>query len=549
MCKRYLGLIERRTKMSSKQSMRGKLQTFSGAMMVPVILLVIVGFYVGIGSAFTNYIIPKGNIFHTIFSMLSGIGFMVMTYLPLWFAIGIAFTLSKKEKGWGALAGIFMFFALITCISKYAGAMGWNATTVTINNLVKMGYTPQKAQNYNALWTNFAGIFTFDMGIFSGILAGLVAAWANNKWCEKELPMMFSFFSGTKFVIIMISLIAIPFSIVTYYVWPIIASGLQFITHFITSSSLFGTFVFGTMDKLLLPFGIHHLIAFPIEYTRVGGSMMIDGTLYEGVRNIIIGQSGSAHATGYITRNFSTGRILFQLAGLPAVGTAIYYTAKKENRKKVLSLILPAVVTMMMVGISEPIEYTFLFVAPVLYFAVYAPLCGLSYVIAELAGISINGNALFFMIPNLFQPQKVHAMPLLYLLPLTFAVYFFIFKFFIEKFNLKTPGRLSVAESDIKLMSKKEYNEIKKDGQSDKMKLPNAIVKAFGGANNIDEVSSCATRLRVTVKDSSLVADDNTWKEDLEALGVVKNGVYFQIIYGTRVTTLATKVKDLVENI
>ncbi|TCL57299.1 PTS system IIB component (Glc family) /PTS system IIC component (Glc family) [Kineothrix alysoides] len=539
--------------MKNKLNLRGKLQTFSGAMMVPVILLVIVGFYVGIGSAFTNYIIPKGNIIYTIFDMFSGIGFMIMRYLPLWFAVGIAFTLSKKEKGWGALAGLFLLFAFNKCISVYAGSMGWDETTTTVDNLLALGYTQTAALNFNSMWASVAGIFTFDMGIFSGLICGLVAAWANNKWNEKELPMMFSFFSGTKFVILMLSLISVPMAIIAYYVWPVVADGLHFLTNFITSSGLTGTFVFGTLDKLLLPFGIHHLIAFPIEYTRVGGTMTIDGTLFEGVKNIIVGQSGSADATGYIVRNFTSGRVLFQLAGLPAVGCAIYATARKENKKKVLSIVLPAVVTMMMVGISEPIEYTFLFVAPVLYFAVYAPICGLTYVLTEITQVSINGNALLFMIPNLLQPQKVHAMSLLYLLPLTFAVYFFLFRFLIVKFNLKTPGR-EAAEQEIKFMSKKEYNEIKNTNKAvedkepnDSKSLPERIVDAFGGAQNIVEVSCCATRLRVTVKDQESVADDKTWKNDLEALGVVKNNKYYQIIYGTHVTTLTTKVKDVLE--
>lgn len=538
--------------MNTKQSLRGKLQTFSGAMMVPVILLVIVGFYVGIGAAFTNYILPEGNILHTIFGMLTGIGFTIMRNLPIWFAVGIAFALSKKEKGWGALTGLFLFFAYFSCISNYAGANGWNADTTTVDSLVAAGYELVKAQNFSSLWTTYAGMFTFDMGIFSGIICGLVAAWANNRWCEKELPMMFSFFAGTKFVVIMASLLAIPLAIVTFYLWPIIAGGLQYLTSFITSSGLIGTFVFGTMDKMLLPFGLHHLIAFPIEYTRVGGTMMIDGTLYEGVRNIINGQSGSAEAVGYITRNFTSGRILFQLAGLPGVATAIYLTAKKENRKKVLAIVLPAVVTIMMVGISEPIEYTFLFVAPALYFAVYAPLCGLSYVIAELANISINGHALFFMIPNLFQPQKVHAMALLFLLPITYVVYLSIFKFLIEKYNLKTPGRLDESEAEIKFMSKKEYQSLKNDeksqSQSDikakKNELASSILQALGGSNNIEELSACATRLRVTVKDATLVAEDKVWTEKLEARGVVKSGIYYQIIYGTHVTTLLTALKD-----
>jgi len=269
--------------------------------------------------------------------------------------------------------------------------------------------------------------------------------------------------------------------------------------------------------------------------------MTIDGTVYEGVRNIIVGQAGSASATGYIVRNFTTGRILFQLAGLPGAAFAMYKCAKVENRKKVASLLIPAVLTLALVGISEPIEYTFLFASPVLYWLVYAPLCGLCYVLTELTKVSINGNALFFMIPNLFQPNKVHIFSLLYLLPLTFVVYYAAFKFMIVKFNIKTPGR---GDDDIKLMSKKEYQQIK-NGTQNSDGLEARIVEAFGGAENIDSVTCCATRLRVTVKDEAKVVADEEWQKHLEAIGCVHNGKSYQIIYGVHVNTITTAVKDI----
>ena len=358
---------------------------------------------------------------------------------------------------------------------------------------------------------------------------------------------MFAFFAGAKFVIVMVTLVSIPAAIATYYIWPYIASVLQSLTAFISNSGLFGTWLLGTMGKALLPFGIHHLIAFPIEYSQVGGTMMIDGTLYEGVRNIINGQAASADATGYIIRNFTSGRILFQLAGLPGATLAMYHCAKPENRKKVAAILLPAVFTLMMVGVSEPIEYTFLFLAPVLYWLIYAPLCGLCYVLAEVAKISINGHALFFMIPNLFQPQKVHAMALIWLLPLTFALYYFIFRFAIVKFNLKTPGR---ENSEIKLMSKKEYQATKNAETPASVNAPQEslearIIAALGGADNIVTVTCCATRLRVTVKDEALVVSDDVWKDELEALGIVHVKNSLQIIYGVRVQNVTTAVKDI----
>lgn len=523
------------------KKIHAKLQSFAGAMMVPIILFVLVGFYVGIGSAFTNYIIPGDNILKTIFQMFSSMGFTFMNYLPIWFSIGIAFALAKKEKGWAALSGVVLFFCFITCIGTYANANGWSSETVTVDNLLKLGYSQQAALNFNALWGNVAGKFTLDMGIFSGIICGLIAAYIHNKFYMVTFSPMFSFFQGTKFVIIIITVVAIPLAIITYYIWPIIAYTLQAITYFIATSGLFGTWLFGFIDKALLPFGLHHLIAFPIEYSRVGGTMMIDGVLYEGVKNIINGQAGSPNVTGYLIRNFTTGRVLFQLAGLPGAAFAMYKLALPHNRKKVASILLPAVLTLMLVGISEPIEYTFLFVAPLLYWGVYAPLCGLCYVITEMFMISINQNALFFMIPNLFQPHKVHAMPLLFLLPLTFFVYYYIFKFIISKFNLKTPGRID--ENDIQLITKKEYNRLKNN--DDTKQLAILIVEALGGSGNIETVGCCATRLRVVVKDDNLVVDDEYWKHNLSALGCVHNKNSYQIIYGVSVNIITTAVKDV----
>ena len=520
--------------------MREKLQTFAGSMMVPIILLVIVGFYVSIASSFTGYILTEGTILHSIFTVISSIGFMIMRYLPFWFAVGVAFGLAKKEKGWAAFSGLIMFMCFNTVIGTFAGTQGWNADTVTVSNLVdNLGWGIEKAKNFNALWKNLAGMFTFDMGIFSGILTGVITSLIHNKWYKKTLPNVFSFFSGPKFVIIMITLISIPLGIAAFYIWPVFAAGLQAMTKFITASGLFGTFLFGATDKALLPFGLHHLIAFPIEYTRVGGVMEIGGQVYEGVRNIIVGQSASPDALGYIVRNFTTGRILFQFGGLPGAAFAIMACAKPENKKKVASIVIPAALTVMFVGISEPIEYTFLFVNPLLYYLIHVPLSGLAYVLTEITNVSINGHALFFMIPNIFQPHKVHALSLLLLVPAYFAAYFFAFKWAITKWNIKTPGR-GDEEKEIKFYNKKDYKE-KKAGSS----LAMDIVEHLGGAENIDNISNCATRLRVTMVDGSKRSSNDVWTKQLNAKGVVGDGNAIQIIYGPEVSTIATEVKEV----
>lgn len=371
-------------------------QQFAGAMMSPIILLVIVGVYVSIGAAFTNYILPEGSFLGGIFSMFASIGFLFMRLLPLWFAVGISFTLSKKEKGWAALSGLVLFLTYMAGIGNYAQIFNITSETTSVSYLMEtLKYDQTEAINYNALWTTFAGFFTFNMGIFSGIVSGLITSLVHNKFHTKQMPALFSFFGGTKYVIILVTIISVPLAISTFYVWPIISLGIRGLAGVITSSGLFGTFLFGAVDKALLPLGLHHLIAFPIEYSAIGGRMLINGEWFEGVRNIIVGQAGWAEATGYITHNFTTGRILFQIGGMSGIALAIYKTASPENKKKVAGIVTAAAFTAAFVGISEPIEYTFIFIAPALYFGLYVPMSGLAYVLAEITNVSINGHALF----------------------------------------------------------------------------------------------------------------------------------------------------------
>ena len=567
---------------------QGKLQQFAGAMMVPIILLVAVGLFVGVGAAFTNYILQEGTIPWRIADVFVQIGFMIMNTLPMWFAVGIAFTLAKKEKGWAALNGLVVFFSLHTVISAWAASQGITAETTEVDYLVSTGMSPTQALEYNALWTQLLGIFTVNAGLFTGLIAGLAAAFVHNRLIGVKVPTMLSFFAGPRLGILGSMVAAVVLGIAFFYIWPGVAAGLQGITRFITASGLFGTFAFGTLDKMLLPLGLHHLIAFPIEYTQVGGTMEIDGQTFEGVRNIMAGQSASADATGYITRNFTTGRLLFMFGGIPGMALAMYRTAFPKNRKKVAALLIPAVLTAVVVGVTEPFEFTFVFIAPLVYYLVYAPLAGLAYVLMEVLNVSILGQGGLFMIPNLLQPQKVHAWPLLILIPVYFALYYFIFKFLITKFNLKTPGR-GEDEEEIGFATKEQVRakygseaptsrapgtaEVSEPppGESsadpsvepevaspdtsagvatnvavqEKEKLEDRIVEALGGPTNIEEVSCCASRLRVTVTDPSKVVDERTWKTQYEALGLVSQGNYLQVIYGPRVIQLTSNIKSL----
>ncbi|GGP07711.1 PTS transporter subunit EIIC [Oceanobacillus neutriphilus] len=537
--------------------MKERIQAFAGSMMIPVILLVVAGIFIGIGSAFANmenvealhlgWLIQEGNFLHGFFVIINDLGFMVMRFLPVFFAVGLSYGLARKEKGWAAFAGLVIFLGLNTVINSMLAIHQLTPETTTVEALVESGYSMLEAQNYNSLFGTVLGIFTYDMSIFSGLIAGIVTSMIHNRYCEKQLPNALSFFSGPRYVIILVSIVAVPVGIVLYYIWPYIGAGLASLSNFITTSGLIGTFVFGAADRALLPIGIHHLIAFPIEYTRVGGEMLIDGTVFEGVRNIMLAQMGSPDASEYIVRNFTTGRILFHFGGLPGAALAMYLVAKKENRKKVASIMIPAILTAVLIGVTEPIEYTFLFVQPLLYFLIHVPLSGLSYVLTEMLNVSIIGTAVRDMFPNLLQPDKVHAMSLLILIPAYFAAYFFLFRWAILKFNIKTPGR-EEGEGIIKLFSKKDYKDQQDNEESKNPDKKNdqidGIIAALGGKSNIIDITNCATRLRVKVKDGSVVQNNNTWVQSLGAKGVVRNDNALQIIFGTHVITLAAQVKE-----
>lgn len=523
-----------------KEKVKGILQLFSGAMMVPIIVLVAAGFCVGFGAPIAMFL-PKGSIFQAFFNLLSSIGVMIMNNTPLWFVIGITFGLAKQEKGWAAFSGFVMFMFFNTVIGQYAGFHGWNAQTTTVDYLMNtLNYTLNEAQDFNQLWTNIAGMFTMNTSIFGAIIVALVTVWLHNHLYNCKLPNALSYFAGPRAVIIVAPLIAIALGISMYYIWPYIAFIMRQLSSFITSSGLFGTFIYGAVDRSLLPFGLHHLVTLPLKYSYLGGSMIVDGALYEGTANISTALVASPHATELLVRNFESGRILSNFGSLTGAGLAMYVCAKKENRKKAAAILIPTILTAFLVGITEPIEFTILFTSPALYYLVHVPLSGLAFVLTELTKVSIQGFAAIFMIPNLLQPNKVHAMSLLVLIPLFFALYFLIFRWAILKFDIPTPGR---RDQSFHLVSKKELKERKNSNNS---LLAIEIVKHMGGKSNIRSVENCASRLRVTLEDKTLMAEDATWQE-LGAMGVVRNENKFQIIFGPKVISIATAVKEYLQ--
>lgn len=539
--------------------MKDKLQVFAGAMMTPIIALVVAGFFIGIGSAFSNVqniqaiglggIIVEGGMIHNFFRLINDLGMMVMRFLPLIFCIGITFSLAKQEKGWAAFGAVIFLLAMNQIISTMFKINGVTPDTTTVEAFVNAGMSFEDAEARSLIYTNFLGLFTYDSAVFGSYIAAFLAGTIHNKFYNKELPPALSFFSGPRFAIIMMFIFAIPTGIAMYYVWPYIASAINTAASFITDCGLFGTFTIGFLDKALLPFGLHHLI--PVQYTAVGGAMEVAGQMQYGVTNIMYAQLADPNSLGYITRNFESGRILVHFGAIIGITLAMYKTADEDKKKKAAAILLPAAITAVFIGVTEPIEYTFLFVAPALFFLVYAPITALGYVLTEFFEVSIIGGSIRNLFPNLLQPQKVHAMPLLILIPAFIIGFYLIFKYLIIKFDIKTPGR---GGKDVKLITKKEYKELKnaengtaagEAAATSNGSLAESIIEALGGADNIENVTNCATRLRVELKDVTKSASDDEWVNNLEAIGIVRRKKSLQIIYGTQVINITQQVKSI----
>lgn len=526
-----------------------KLQYFGGAMMIPIILLVVCGFCMGIGAPLVNFILPKGTFVWKIASGFMSIGSMIMTNIPIWFTMGIAFGLSRENKGYAAMAGVFMMFAVNTTINTFLALHGITQATCNVEGLTALGKTVEEAEVYMRMFKQVGGIFTYDMSIFISLICGGLTGFLMNRWGNKKLPEMLSFFGGAKFIIVITPLVAVPVGIALYYIWPLVNQLIQSVSTFIASSGLFGTFVHRIIDRSLLPFGMHHLINFPLFYSPLGGSMVVDGVEYMGTVQINNALTASADATSFLIRNYGQGKSVVNIAGWGGAMLAMYRTSRPENKKRMLSMMIPALFTAAVVGVTEPMEFTVLFANPLLYFLVHVPLAGLAAVLCEAMKISISGDALIFMLTNFLQPQKVHALSLLWIMPLFFALYYFSFKWFILKFQVKTPGRGDA--EDVKLVSKKEIKEKTGGEKSGKEALSKEeiqtenIVDGLGGPDNIVAVENCATRLRVAVKDSTVVAEKDFWVNELGAMGVVENGCNYQIIFGPKVINICSNVKRL----
>ncbi len=524
-----------------KSKIFGVLQRVGRSFMLPIALLPVAGLLLGIGSSFTNPttletynltgIIYEGGIFYTILDIMSKAGSAVFDNLALLFAMGVAIGMAKKEKEVAALSGAIAYLIMNTTISALINARGGieamaeNSTTTTL------------------------GITTLQMGVFGGIIVGLGVAALHNRFYKIQLPQVLSFFGGTRFVPIISSLVFLVVGIIMFFVWPIVQGWIASLGNLVLRSGYAGTWIYGIIERALIPFGLHHVFYMPFWQTEVGGAMIIDGTLVQGAQNIFFAELASKSTTQFSVSatRFMSGKFPFMIFGLPAAAYAMYRTARPEKRKLVGGLLLSAALTAMLTGITEPIEFTFLFVSPILY-VIHCILAGLSYMLTHIFGVGVgmtfSGGLIDLTLFGILQGNAKTNWIWIVIIGAVYAViYYFLFSIMIRRLNLKTPGR-EADDEETKLYTRRDVEARKAAKQAGDITSA-LILHGLGGKSNIADIDCCATRLRVTVKNSAHVSESHLKKSG--ASGVIRKGEGVQVIYGPQVSVVKSNLEDFME--
>lgn len=530
-----------------KDKVFGVLQRVGRSFMLPIAILPVAGLFLGIGGSFTNAtmieaygltaILGEGTFLHQILMVLNRCGDIVFANLPLIFAIGVAIGMAKKEKEVAALAGAIAFFVMHAAISALLAVTG-------IGSELPSGSV-----------TTVVGIESLQMGVFGGILVGLGTAALHNRFYKIQLPQVLSFFGGTRFVPIICSAVYMVVGILMFYLWPVIQSGIYAVGDLVRGSGYVGTFLYGLMERALIPFGLHHVFYLPFWQTAVGGTAEIGGRLVEGAQNIFFAElaDGSVAKFSVEATRFMSGKFPLMIFGLPGAAFAMYRCARPEKRKVAGSLLLSAALTSMLTGITEPLEFTFLFVAPLLY-VIHSIFAGAAYMLMHIfrvgVGMTFSGGLIDLTLFGIMQGNaKTNWIWVVVVGIVYFIVYYFVFSILIRKLDLKTPGREQTDEvklyrrSDVDARKAGDSNRAGKNGTAKGPdRVSELICSGLGGRQNISDVDCCATRLRCTVFDASLVSE--TLLKESGASGVIQKGQGVQVIYGPSVTVVKSNLED-----
>ena len=536
----------RKGELKMKDKIFGVLQRVGRSFMLPIALLPVAGLLLGIGSSFTNEtmlaayglnsVIHPGTLIYTILDVMSQTGNAVFSNLALLFAMGVAIGMARKEKEVAALSGAVAYIIMNTAIQAMINAAG--------------GVEAMPANST----TTMLGITTLQMGVFGGIVVGLGVAALHNRFYKIELPQVLAFFGGTRFVPIISSIVYLVVGIAMFYIWPVVQNGIAALGALVLASGYAGTFIYGLLERALIPFGLHHVFYMPFWQTAVGGTAIIDGVTVTGAQNIFFAELASKSTTVFSVSatRFMAGKFPFMMFGLPGAALAMYQCAKPEKKKAAGGLLLSAALTAFLTGITEPLEFTFIFVALPMY-AVHCVLAGLSFMLMHIlnvgVGMTFSGGLIDLVLFGAMQGNaKTHWVWVVVVGAVYFVLYYIIFRFMISKFNYKTPGRDDAEE--VKLYTRADVNARSAASGSTAPAgddpVSALIVEGLGGADNLSDVDCCATRLRCTVKDAALVKQDVLKASG--ASGVICKGDGVQVVYGPKVAVIKAKLEDYLES-
>lgn len=555
------------------------MQRIGRSFMLPIAILPIAGLMLAIGATFTNGtnleiyhltdILGEGTIGYAFFTILRSAGDVIFANLPLLFAIGVAIGMANQEKATAAIAAVVGFLVLTATISallhlgfgaklidlKYVMENLENINPDLLPEIRKLASKPLEYQGLlsgiietqKALGgqTSVLGLQTLNMGVFAGIIVGLLTSYLHNKYYKIELPAAISFFGGTRFVPIITAVSMLFLGILLYFVWPYIQNVIVLLSGGINSLGFFGTFLYGLIERSLIPFGLHHVFYMPFWQTGIGGTAIVGGKVVQGAQNIVFAQLADPNTKiiDPLYARFMAGKFPFMMFGLPAAALAMYHTAKTNKRKVAGGILFAAALTSFLTGITEPIEFTFLFVAPLLY-VIHALLAGLSFMLMHIfqvgVGQTFSGGFIDYVLFGLLQFNRSNPLPILLVGVCYSGIYYFVFKYIIVRFNLGTPGR---EEDDVntKLYTRADFNA-KNEGDTLNVSRAESIISGLGGADNIINVDACATRLRLSLIDEQLVNEAQL--KSTGAAGVMKSKGGVQVIYGPQVSVIQSEISE-----
>ena len=543
-----------------KKKIFGVLQRIGRSFMLPIAVLPIAGMFLGIGSSLTNEatiaslglkgILGTGTPLNHILILLMSVGQTIFDNLPLIFASSVALGMAKKSKEVAVLSSIIAFFVMHSTIHSLLVFNGVIEGNKIIKGVVE------------GTLTNVCGQVSLQMGVFGGIIVGLGVSYLHNRFYQIQLPDFLSFFEGERFIPIISTIVYILVGFLMFYIWPTFQDGIFKFGQWIASSGYGGTFVYGIVKRALVPFGLHHVFYMPFYQTAIGGTLEVNGVLIDGAQNIFFAQLADPnlkHFSVEATKYFS-GEYMIMMFGLPGAALAMYRSAKDESKKVIRSLFLSAALTSMLTGITEPIEFAFIFVAPML-FVVDVFLAGTAFVLAHVLkvtiGFTFSCGLIDFLVFGVLQGNsKTHWVFIIVGGVMYFFLYYFSFRFLIKKFDLKTPGREDDEEQEKSLKGKEDdnkltiFNKKKMDYSFDQSLLDpqvQMIIKGLGGRYNFSDLDCCITRLRASLQDPSLVSEGSL--KQAGAAAVLLQGNAIQIIFGPKASSLKTKINDYLNNV